>query len=220
MSRRHLFLTGIPRIGKTTRLLETVEWLLSIEMIDDISAPHIPYAGITTREVLDEQSGKRIAFEATGVQTQERVTVAHVDWYQSCRHKVGKYGVHLLAFDDLMQTEIDALTYEQSDAPNLMIIDEIGKMEACSDKFRSIVEEALQKHVVLATISKSDDPPWIQKIRQHSDANVIELTKKNRKHFIDQYIIPWLRMHYQIPKSVPNYATTVQMGMEVEPDEL
>jgi nucleoside-triphosphatase THEP1 len=212
MSGRHLFLTGIPGIGKTTRIMEAVEWILSIQVLDDISAsaPDIPHAGITTQEVRDERIGKRIGFEAIGVQTQEKVMVAHIDWHSSCDHKVGKYGVHPMAFEYLLQTEMDILTYETSQQPRLVILDEIGRMEACSNRFRSIVEESLQERIVLATISQADHR-WIKKIRQHPDANVIELTKDNRRFFTDEHIIPWLRKHYQIPESVPNYATTVRM---------
>lgn len=96
------------------------------------------------------------------------------------------------------------------ETPNLVVLDEIGRMEACSDLFKSIVEESLQKHIVLATISKAKDK-WISKIRNHPQAKVIELTRHNRKDFTDQFIIPWLRVHYQIPETVPGYEKVLSM---------
>lgn len=101
---RHLFVTGIPGIGKTTRILQTVEWLLSIQVLEDLDLkhPYIPCAGITTEEVRDER-GRRYAFDATGIHTQERVTVAHDEWYRKCKHTVGKYGIHLMSFEELLR---------------------------------------------------------------------------------------------------------------------
>jgi nucleoside-triphosphatase len=62
----------------------------------------------------------------------------------------------------------------------LLVVDEIGPMQATSPPFREMIESVLAgQRRLLGTIATADDP-WLSKIRDHEDVAVIELTKANR----------------------------------------
>ncbi|MBC7074325.1 hypothetical protein H5T58_03025, partial [Candidatus Parcubacteria bacterium] len=62
-----------------------------------------------------------------------------------------------------------------------IVIDEIGKMELFSEKFREAILKALNaKNIVLATIKLTFDP-FTDKIKKRKDTKVFYLTRQNSK---------------------------------------
>ena len=115
-------ITGKPGVGKTTLVQKIIKRMGSVNM-----------AGFYTSEI--RCSGSRLGFELQGLNGGCR-TLAHVGIHS--RHRVGRYGVDTLGFEVFLAT-LDLL----NPAVELIVIDEIGKMELFSNRFRNLVCAAL-----------------------------------------------------------------------------
>ena len=70
----------------------------------------------------------------------------------------------------------------------LIVIDEIGKMELFSNRFRSLVRDVLNSDKqVLATIALKGEP-FIQEIKQRSDIHLVEVTQDNRERLLEAVV--------------------------------
>ena len=67
----------------------------------------------------------------------------------------------------------------------MIIIDEIGKMELYSEKFRDIVLEALDTERVIATIRKGSSN-YTGRIKSRTDIKLLEITFQNRDTLLDE----------------------------------
>jgi len=152
-------ITGKPGVGKTTLVQKAIERIRSVSM-----------AGFCTAEI--RCRGSRLGFELQSLNG-ERRTLAHVKI--DSRNRVGRYGVDTKGFETFLAT-MDLLSPDV----DLIVIDEIGKMELFSNRFRDLVCEALNSDKqVLATISlKSNE--FIREIKQRSDIRLLEVTHGNR----------------------------------------
>lgn len=69
---------------------------------------------------------------------------------------------------------------------DLIIIDEIGKMEIFSDKFKGkVLDCLLSEKFVLATIGIGGDK-YISRIKERDDVIVFEMNRENRDRLIDR----------------------------------
>jgi nucleoside-triphosphatase len=141
----------------------------------------INMAGFYTTEI--RYTGSRLGFELQGLNGGRR-TLAHVEI--DSRHRVGKYGVDKDGFEEFLAT-LDLLNPDVE----LMVIDEIGKMELFSDRFRNLVCDALNADKqLLATIPlKGND--FIREIKQRLDIHLLEVTHANRDH-LPEAMVEWL----------------------------
>jgi len=161
----NLLVTGKPGVGKTTLAARIVERLQG----------SLRLAGFTTTEVRNS-AGERIGFDIVTVGG-KRGELARVG-LQS-RFRVGRYGVNLKELEKLTLPE---LTRRDVD---LIVIDEIGRMECSSGRFRHAVEDALDSPVnVLGTLGISR-LPFFQAMRERPDVQVITLTERNRDALAD-----------------------------------
>lgn len=169
----NILLTGKPRAGKTTLVERVVERLRR-------EPPGLRLAGFTTTELCDA-SGERCGFEIVTLGDPEgsgRATLARVGLESKVR--VGRYGVDLEAFERLALPEL-----ARRDAV-LLVVDEIGKMECASGRFRRAVEDALDAPVaVLATLGISG-VPFFQALRERPDVEVITVTPHNRDALVEE----------------------------------
>lgn len=156
---KNILITGNPGVGKTT-LIQNI-----------ISRLNISAGGFYTAEVRDE-NGKRWGFKVIALDGREDV-LASVDTISS--HRVSKYGVDVAAVDRIAVSAIrDALSRSQ-----IVVIDEIGRMELASKQFRDVVMEALDsRKPVLGTIALKDTN-MARKIRERGDTRIIRLTRAN-----------------------------------------
>jgi nucleoside-triphosphatase len=93
---------------------------------------------------------------------------------------VGRYGVDIRGFDSFL----DSLVLGCRDA-GLIIIDEIGKMESRSNRFKALVRELLgSAKPVLATIA-SGGGGFIDEVRNRADVRLVELTQTNRDSLVE-----------------------------------
>jgi len=164
---KNILITGNPGVGKTT-LIQNI-----------ISRLNVSAGGFYTSEVRDE-NGKRWGFKIISLDGREEV-LASVDVISSRR--VSKYGVDVGAVDSIGVTAIrDALK-----SKDIVVIDEIGRMELISDRFRDIVQIALDSpKPVLGTIALKETNT-AKKIKERKDTRVIKLTRANF-HEIETYI--------------------------------
>ncbi len=160
--RKNILITGRPRVGKTT---------LVVEAIKDLN---VPFCGFYTRELIRDD--KRIGFVINNLRG-ERGIFAHIDSDSEIR--VSKYGVELDVLEIIGVAELERCTRDVE--RKVIVIDEIGKMELFSDKFKSAVIRALDSPFpVLATIMVRGDE-WVESIFEREDVKIFTINVNNRK---------------------------------------
>jgi nucleoside-triphosphatase len=146
-------------VGKTTLVQKILDQMRSVRM-----------SGFYTAEI--RSKGSRLGFELHGLNGKRRI-LAHVDIDN--RHRVGKYGVDTVGFEQFLET-LDLLNPDLE----LIVIDEIGKMELFSNRFRSLVCNALNadKQILASIPLKGNE--FIREIKQRSDVRLFEVPHGNR----------------------------------------
>lgn len=101
--------------------------------------------------------------------------MAHVN--SPSPYRVGKYGVNTSAIDEV---GIAALRQGMKSS-ELIIIDEIGRMEMYSSLFKAAVNNALDSSVPVLGVIQMKAGPFLDSIRGRDDATVIQVTPDNRE---------------------------------------
>jgi len=128
--------------------------------------------GFYTRELRGPRG--RLGFEAMTLDKRRR-TLAHVDFKGP--HRVSKYGVDVVGFEEEIIPSIDPALHPDA---QLIVIDEIGKMECFSAKFRETVVRALDSEIpVLGTIGLRGGE-FIQSLKRRDDVEIVGVTRANR----------------------------------------
>jgi nucleoside-triphosphatase len=166
MGRKNILLTGPPRCGKST-LIETV-----IQKIDR------PMTGFFTREI--KEGGKRVGFSIITLDGKEG-TLAHKD--SETKIRVGKYGVHL---DQLDQMAVPSITPSRPE--EIIIIDEIGKMECLSSLFRKTLLKTLDSNNWVVGSIALKGSPFIERIKERRDVALFTVTEKNRVSLVGEIL--------------------------------
>jgi len=157
-------ITGMPSVGKTATLLKIVQKLEEKETI---------VGGMITESL--EEGGKRNGFKLVNWLTKEEGVLASeaID----SKVKVGKYGVDIKVLEDLGVPAIEQAISEAE----VIVIDEVGKMEMESDRFCNAVKAALDcDKPLIMTLHKKSRNPLLQDIRRRDDIRILEVTKVNR----------------------------------------
>jgi nucleoside-triphosphatase len=95
-------------------------------------------------------------------------------------HMVGRYGVMI---ENIEEIAVPALTPQSPE--ELIVVDEIGKMECCSEIFKEAIEAALDaSNLLLGTIPKGGTP-FIRMLKTREDVKIIEVTRKNRHQMVE-----------------------------------
>jgi nucleoside-triphosphatase len=170
--RPNLLITGPPGMGKTTLLTSALANL-----------PPEAASGFVTREL--RQEGRRVGFVVETLAGASGV-LAHVD--ARSLYRVGRYRVDVAAFEALALPAIDPAHVT---AP-LIVIDEIGKMECFSARFRKLVMAAIASdRAVLATIALRGDR-FMEGLKAGPGVTLLHVTQANRDTLIDQ-VVSWAR---------------------------
>ncbi|RLF36618.1 MAG: nucleotide kinase [Thermoplasmata archaeon] len=159
-------ITGLPGAGKTNTLLKVVK---------DLEELGYRVGGMVTEAII--KNGERVGFDVMNWKTKERRVFAHVDLDTS--ERVGKYKVDIKALEEVGVPAIeDAIMNDEID---IIIIDEVGKMEMLSEKFCKVVLAALDSDKpILVTLHKKSRSPLLQDIRRRDDIRILEVTPVNR----------------------------------------
>lgn len=158
-----MILTGKPGIGKTTLIIKLVRSL-------KVKNPQWKIIGFYSEEV--RKDGKRIGFDLISFD-EKRGTLARTDEYYIGNKKT-KFGRYYLNLDDL-----DKLSSNLNMKADLVVIDEIGKMEIISPVFQSEVLRCFQNSRVLCTMGQFSNP-FIDQILQFSNITIFTITNENR----------------------------------------
>ena len=162
----NVLVTGPPRSGKST-LIEKV--------VQRISRPA---TGFFTQEL--RERGRRVGFSITTLEGKTGV-LAH----QSIRStfKVGKYGVNL---EDLDQIAVPSMLPSTPD--QIVVVDEIGKMECFSRLFKETLLKALSSdNLVIGSVAIKGDR-FIQSIKKRDDVSLISITEKTRDSALQLFL--------------------------------
>lgn len=162
--KRILFITGRPGIGKTSVLLRAIE---------ELRAKGVDIGGMLSREIREQ--GVRVGFEIVDFCSGQKGWLAHVS--QPVGPKIGKYRVNL---NDL--NHVGAVSIRNAAKNNqIIVVDEVGPMELCSQAFReAVVEAANSGKPLLGTIHFKAHDSLINLIKNRDDAEIIEVTFENR----------------------------------------
>lgn len=161
---RVLLITGGPGVGKTSVLLKT---------IDMLKAKGFTVGGILSREV--RSSGTRVGFEVMDLYDGKKGWLAHTS--QKYGPQIGKYGVN---FADLEGIGTEAVK-KANKICDIVAVDEIGPMELFSERFRNVVEYAVDGlKPVVATIHWRKEDEFVKKIKTRQDAEIFVVTRENR----------------------------------------
>ncbi|MBW2039941.1 MAG: NTPase [Deltaproteobacteria bacterium] len=164
-----LLLTGPPGIGKTTVVQKVLKGV------------YLKAGGFFTQEM--RKGGKRVGFSLKTLEGEEGV-LAHIDYKGRCR--VGKYVVDLPLFEAMALPALEEGLREKE----LIIIDEIGKMELFSQRFQEMVKQILdQEERHLLGVIHQGREPFIASIKRRPDVEVISVTYKNRDDLPSQIIM-------------------------------
>jgi len=124
-----IFLTGLPGCGKSTILLNVIEIL---------KQKGVKIGGIITPE--KREKGERIAFLVKDVYSGKENFLAKLQAGEKNKLKVGKYVVFKEEFEEIA---LPALDFALKNC-DIIVIDEIGRMESFSEKFMEVVKEILE----------------------------------------------------------------------------
>ena len=159
-------ITGMPSVGKTQTLVKIIEYLEENGYMVE---------GMITEPILEKK--KRVGFYVEDWQTKGKEVFAHVDI--DSKEKVGRYGVDINALEKIGIPAIEKAIADED--INIIIIDEIGKMEMLSERFCEIVIEAMDSDKpIMVTLHKKSRSPLLQDVRRRDDIRILEVTPVNR----------------------------------------
>jgi nucleoside-triphosphatase len=157
-------ITGLPGAGKTTALLSVIEMLKK----DDLKI-----GGMINEPIMDGRY--RVGFTTKNFMTGEIETFASTSI--ESKIMVGKIGVDISKLETVGVSAIKQACEEC----DIVIIDEVGKVEVESELFCQVVKDALDvdKPMIL-TLHKKSRNPLLQDIRRRDDVRILEVTPTNR----------------------------------------
>ena len=161
----NILITGPPGSGKSTLISQAISLLKKKGLeVGGISTPDFRLA-----------SGRRGGFLIRDIATGSEQIMAATDHLSSIR--VGRYGVNLTAIREVGVTAINH-AIRSSD---IIIIDEIGKMELAEPQFQQCVITALDSpKPVLGTIGLRLNLPFVMNIKDRQDVTVVFLSPHQR----------------------------------------
>jgi nucleoside-triphosphatase len=164
---KNILITGVPGCGKTTlfkRLAKELSYLHPV--------------GFYTQEI--REGGVRQGFTLNGLDGSSGV-LAHVDFAADFR--VGRYRVDVAGFEDFI-----GRISSPDQKTKLVMIDEIGKMECFSEKFKMLISDVLEsENMLIATVAMKGGG-LIATIKRRPNAQLFEVTRKNQGDLLSQIL--------------------------------
>jgi nucleoside-triphosphatase len=156
-----ILLSGPPKIGKTTIAEQLIK----------------PYSGFYTDEILKQ--GKRVGFAIRTFSGKTGI-LSHIDF--KSRLKVGRYRVSLTDLEEMALPEIE----EGIKKKEIILIDEIGKMELFSEKFKNMVLKTLDSDACFLGTIIYTNRPWTDQLKSRPEVELFEVTADNRDRLVGE----------------------------------
>ena len=164
-------LTGRPGTGKTSLIKQAVAEVRG------------KAGGFYTEEIRSQ--GIRQGFKLVTLDGQDAI-LAHVDI--DSPYRVSRYGVNI---DSLDRVGVSAL-HKAAQQCDLVVVDEIGKMELFSANFREAVLQIIGSgRRVIGTIMLNSNP-WADAIKRQPQVNLITVTRANYHQVLEE-LLRWLK---------------------------
>ncbi|MFC1950070.1 nucleoside-triphosphatase [Chloroflexota bacterium] len=164
-------LTGRPGTGKTSLIKQAIVGMTGIA------------GGFYTEEIRSE--GIRQGFRLVTLDGESTI-LAHVDIHSP--HRVSKYGVDI---DGLDRMGVSAL-HKAAQQYDLIVVDEIGKMELFSANFREAISQVIDSGKrVLGTIMLNANQ-WADAIKLKPQVKLITVTRANYHQTLGT-LLHWLK---------------------------
>lgn len=157
--KKHILLTGKPGVGKTS-VVKKVLPLLGMDA-----------GGFYTEEI--RELDRRMGFRIVTLDGEDSV-LAHVEF--NSNYRVGKYRVDLDSFEKVAIPALERAMRHKS----IIVIDEIGKMELFSMKFRELVSKILDGEKSLLCVIKENGDAFTEGIKKRKDVTVVTVNYENR----------------------------------------
>ncbi len=161
--KQNILISGPPASGKSTLLA------------DAIKGKNV--GGIYTPEI--RRDGERWGFKVIDLHTGKEAIFASIEIKPAV---VSKYGLDVEAFE---RVAIPAIEWALESA-DIVAIDEIGNMEMHSEKFKQLVEQALDAKKVIATISFRSKDSFIEKVKLRKDVKIHYITTVNWERILKE----------------------------------
>ncbi len=155
----NVLLTGRPGIGKTTIIRQA------------LAALGLRSGGFYTQELRGPKG--RVGFSLNSLDGRSGI-LAHVDC--DSPHRVSRYGVNV---PDMLAIGVPALN-EALAGSELIVADEIGRMEIFCPEFCEAIVRCLDSPKPLLGTLQARRDPFINQIRSREDVELVEVTNDNR----------------------------------------
>ncbi|MFC1562896.1 NTPase [candidate division KSB1 bacterium] len=157
----NILLTGKPGIGKTTVIKRVIEKYKN------------SIGGFFSEEI--REKGIRSGFRIKNINGEEGL-LSHVGI--NSRFRIGKYSVNVDDIDRIGVNSIDCAL--NNDNVNIIIIDEIAKMELFSKNFKNAVLRALDSKKIVIAVIQDKDIKFLNRIKERNDVKLICIDYSNR----------------------------------------
>ncbi|MFF4548339.1 nucleoside-triphosphatase [Streptomyces sp. NPDC001406] len=159
-----ILLEGRPGTGKTTVVRRLAALLRTRRAV-----------GFTTEEI--RHGGTRSGFALETLEGGLRAVFAHVDFPGPPR--VGRYGVDLGVLERLALPPLRSAASDPAPG-DLVLIDELGRMELACDAFRDTVGVLFDSDIdVVATVHAHSDP-FTDALKRRPDIALVQVTRSHR----------------------------------------
>ncbi len=181
-------ITGLPNVGKTATLAAICRKLERDDFV---------VGGMITRAYRPPPGDERVGFYVENWETGEKEVFSSKEFDTKYKTETddGVYYVDLEPLERIgVQAIRDSILDEEVD---IIIIDEVGKMEMHSEEFNNAVKAALDcPKPIIMTLHKKSRNPLLQDLRRRDDVRILEVTAVN-KNLLPYKIEKLLKDHLQ-----------------------